>query len=701
MRQANGVEVGKAAKAFFLIVTLALVLAGFPSSVLALEQARLFGRVIDVNGSPVSNCYIGAFDENYARLGDTYTDEQGYYELTVSRQERYNLWVGKTDRYRFLYIPQSRMTTFGRVDFELLPGANIIINAYDTQGNLMRNRSFRQATLSRVFATDMRGIPAHSYFGAIHDEKSDWDWNEAIPAFIVLPHKRYKIHVYWEVPEFGKVMLIADNAGKGYSISEQGGELTINLNYEIARSSLAMLERQDNAIVAQEIKTSAQHLAAAERYMNEKPADMKNAVRQLNLSLKYSLEARERLALARAKLDIEKYRKGDVKLRVVDAEGTPLSDCTVKFTQVSRDFLFGANPMGRNGGYEPKIAELMKDAGINHSYITARWGIIEPLPGKFDWDNMDNYQQIDRQISHGFKLMGALSLWFSPNTDFSPMYLRELDFEQLKKSVYSYSYNLVSRYKGRIDVWEINEINLGSANALGLTQEQKLEIVRLFVTAAREANPGAKILIGSTALPYEFSDSVPFPELLSSDVPADIIGLELYYSGVNTEGYSVVGLDLATISDLLDFYSTFGKPIYIKELAAPSTQVLGSSWWHRPWDAQTQAEYLEKLYTIAFSKKWVQAITWSWGISDQDAFIVSGGLLDASLNPKPAYYALRNLLRSWTTSGRGTTDSSGEFTFRGFGGKYNVTIESPDGRSFNTTIHVTEQQTKSLIIQFP
>ena len=104
MRQANGVEVGKAAKAFFLIVTLALVLAGFPSSVLALEQARLFGRVIDVNGSPVSNCYIGAFDENYARLGDTYTDEQGYYELTVSRQERYNLWVGKTDRYRFCLL---------------------------------------------------------------------------------------------------------------------------------------------------------------------------------------------------------------------------------------------------------------------------------------------------------------------------------------------------------------------------------------------------------------------------------------------------------------------------------------------------------------------------------------------------------------------------------------------------------------------
>ena len=701
MERVSGYKVQTSARALFVLVGLVLVLAGFPKPAEALVETKLFGRVTDVNGLPVSNCYIDASDKNYARLGNTYTNDKGYYELSAPRQEAYHVWVGKTDWYNFSYIPQSRVTASGRNDFKLVPGANIIINAYDAQGNLLRNQSFRQATLSRVFATDMTDIPAHSYFGAVHDEKSNWDWNQAIPAFVVLPQKQYKLHVDLEVPGFGRVMLSADNEGNGYYLSEQGEQITINLNYEMAKSSLAMLRKQSDASAAKEIEVSSQHLAAAEAYLQQNPADIKNAVSELNLSLKYSLAAREQLVLTRAKSDIEKYRKGDVQLRIVDAAGKPLSNYAVNFSQVSNGFLFGANPMGGNGSYDAKIAGLMKDAGVNHSYITARWGLIEVQPGKFNWDNIDNYQRIDEQLSCGFKLMGALSLWFSPSSDFSPAYLKDMSFEDLKNNVYNHTYTLVSRYKGKIDTWEINETNLASANALNLTQEQKLEIMKVFDTAAREANPQAKILNGSTALPYEFTDSVPFPTLLNSGVPADIIGLELYYAGVNAEGYSAVGLDLAAVSDLLEFYSTFGKPIYIKELSAPSTHVSGSSWLHQPWDTQTQAEYLEKLYTIAFSKPSVQAITWSWGISDQDAFIVSGGLLDDSSNPKPAYFALKNLLQSWTTSGSGVTNSSGEYSFRGFGGEYNVTIKDPDGRSFSTKIRVTEQQVNSFSIPAP
>ncbi len=699
MRQVSGSKVQTAATGLFLSIALILVLAGFPDPAEALVETKLSGRVTDVNGLPIANCYIDASDTNYASLGNTYTNDKGYYELSVSKQEAYNLWAGKTDQYNFVYIPQSRVTTSGQTDFKLVPGANIVINAYDAQGNLLRNQGFRQATLSRVFATDMTDIPAHSYFGAVHDEKSNWDWNQAIPAFVVLPQTPYKIHVDLEVPGFGRVMLSADNAANGYFLSKQGEQITINLNYEIAKSSLAMLKEQGGAAVAKEVEAGAQHLAAAERYLNQNPADVKNAVMELNLSLKYSLEAREQWVLTRAKSDIEKYRKGDVQLRIVDAAGKPLGNYQINFNQVRSDFLFGANPMGRNGSYDAKIAGLMKDAGVNHSYIAARRGLIEPQPGKFNWDNIDNYQKVEEQLGRGFKLMGAFSLWFSPMSDFSPAYLKNMSFEELKKNVYNHTYNLVSKYKGKIDTWEINEMNLASANALDLTGEQKLELMKVFATAVREANPQAKILNGSTALPYEFTDSVPFPALLKSGVPADIIGLELYYSGVNTEGYSAVGLDLAAISDLLDSYSTFGKPIYIKELSAPSTQVSGSSWWHQPWDEKTQAEYVEKIYTIAFSKPSVQAITWSWGISDEDAFIVSGGLLDASSNPKPAYFALKNLLSSWTTSGNGMTSSSGEYSFRGFGGEYNVTVKGPNGRSFSTTIHVTEQQANLLTIQ--
>jgi endo-1,4-beta-xylanase len=694
----NGSTARISVKALLFAVTLILVAGGFPRPATASAETKLTGYVTDVNGLRIANCYIDASNADYNSLGNTYTDDKGYYELTVPRQMEYNVWAGKTDQYNYVYIPQSRATTSGRLDFKLVPGANIIINAYDVTGNLLRNESFRQATQSKFFATDMADIPAYSYFGAIHDGKSNWDWNQAIPAIVVQPQTPYKIHADLEVPGLGRMMLSADNAGRGYSLDKQGDQITINLNYEIARSSLAVLKKQCDINLADETEVSEQHLAAAEQYLNQNPADMRNAVTELNLSLKYSVEAREQSILARAKSDIEQYRKGDVRLRIVDANGKPLSNYEINFSQTSNDFLFGANPMGGNGSYDAKIASLMKDAGVNQSYITARWGLIEPQPGKFNWDNIDTYQKIDEQLGSGFELMGALSLWFSPNSDFSPDYLKNMSFEQLKDNVYNHAYNLASRYAGKIDTWEINEMNLASANVLDLTPEQRLEIIEIFQTAVRQANPRARILNGSTALPYEFANSVPFPTLLKNDSLADIIGLELYYSGVNTEGYSNIGLDLAAISDLLDSYSCFGKPVYIKELSAPSTQVSGSSWLHQPWDTQTQAEYLKDLYTIAFSKPSVRGITWSWGISDNDAFIVGGGLLDANSNPKPAYFMLKNLLNSWMTSGSGITDSSGAYSLRGFGGEYSVTIHNQAGCSFSTMVHVTEQQDNTFTI---
>ena len=684
-----------------LAVALALILVGFPKPAVAAGQIELYGYVRDSNAAPIENCYIDASDESYASLKNTYTNEEGYYELSVPECELYHLWAGKNDSYLFVYVPQSKMATSGQVDFNLEAGANIIINAYDEQGNLLRNRDFMESSLSKIFATDLNNIPEYSYLGAVHDDQSNWDWNLAVPAFIVLPQTTYRIHVQYEVPEFGKVMLSADNEGKGYSVSEQGGEISINLNYELAKSELAMLKKDGDSTVAKEIKTSARHLSAAEAYLDKANPNMAKVIKELNLSLESSLWAHEELELASAKTDIEKYRKGDVQIKVVDANGKPLADSTIDFTQTSHDFLFGANPMGENGSYNAEVAGLMKDAGINHSCITARWGIIEPEPGDFDWENIDGYQEIEEQLRQKFNLMGALSLWFYPNNDFVPSYMEDMDFEALKENVYNHMYTMAEKYRGKIDTWEINEMNLAWANVLGLSNEQKSEICQVFASAVKEANPQAKVLNGSCALPYEFTDSTPFPELLKGDMPADIIGLEFYYSGTNTDGYHNLGLNLVSVSDLLDQYSTSGKPIYIKELSAPSSQVPGSPWWHQPWDEETQAEYLESFYTIAFSKPLVQDITWAWGVSDEDAFIVDGGLLDSNLKPKPVYFALKRLIDSWTSTGEGIVNAEGEYSFSGFAGDYDVNVSTPDGYSFKTTIHVTEQKSNQITIQSP
>ena len=46
---------------------------------------------------------------------------------------------------------------------------------------------------------------------------------------------------------------------------------------------------------------------------------------------------------ARIERNIERYRKGDATIAVVDAEGKPIPDATVKVRQTEHEFLFGCN----------------------------------------------------------------------------------------------------------------------------------------------------------------------------------------------------------------------------------------------------------------------------------------------------------------------------------------------------------------------
>ena len=107
---------------------------------------------------------------------------------------------------------------------------------------------------------------------------------------------------------------------------------------------------------------------------------------------------------------------------------------------------------------------------------------------------------------------------------------------------------------------------------------------------------------------------------------------------------------------------------------------------------------MEKFYTIAFSKPLVREIGWSYGVSDEDSFILNGGILDGNKNPKLAYYALKNLQASWTSKGAGQTDEDGYFLMKGFGGDYQVTAIAEEGCSFTRTVHIAEQQQNEFTI---
>ncbi|MGA9049399.1 MAG: carboxypeptidase regulatory-like domain-containing protein [Dehalococcoidia bacterium] len=695
---------------------------------------KVHGHVTDENGKPIPGADIYVSDINYQPLSKTTADSSGYYQVFLTASSTYHLYTGvlsQIDKYNFAYIPQSRgiiprADSDSTIDFKLRPGATIVLYAYDNDGNLIRNKQFRALTGANDFATALNNLPEYSFFTAINDSISNWQWDQAIPAFVVEPQSAYKFEVNWEVPGFGKVILNIDNECKGYICNTQAEKLELNFNYEAAKSKLTALRndyltltKEESKVppdIVDQISQAESHLTSAEAFLAKNPSpDMKSAVGELNQSLTMAFWAHERVNLEQAKYDIEKYRKGDGKIQVVDINGKPLSGYTIAFQQASSDFLFGANPMGSDGSYDKTYADLMQQAGINYTCITSRWGRIEPVPGEFNWDNIDNFQNLEAQMADGFRLTGSLCLWLYRNAsvgnDFCPTYLDNMTFAQLKDAVYSHVHSLASRYTGKIDTWEMNELNLPWANALNNTLEERVELAETFAKAVKDANPNGKVLMNSSALPFEYNisdyytfDDVPTPYFIDllklRKVPLDIIGLEFYYSGITQSNTIPTVLDMALISNLLDQYNQDGLPIYIEELSAPSVQTAGSGWWHSNWSQDTQAEYLTDFYTLAFSKPMVHAINWSWGVSDRESFMAYGGLLDSNLKPKKSYYALEYLINSWKTYGAGSTNSMGDFNFRGFGGDYAVTITGPDGKEVKTNLHITEQQSQSTTAVF-
>jgi GH35 family endo-1,4-beta-xylanase len=212
--------------------------------------------------------------------------------------------------------------------------------------------------------------------------------------------------------------------------------------------------------------------------------------------------------------------------------------------------------------------------------------------------------------------------------------------------------------------WEVvNEMH-DWANIHNFSPGQITELVRLACTTASETNPTVVRILNNCC---PFADYVARGRQARAEAkrplrsPRQFIR-DLTEAGV---GYEVLGIqiyfpqrDLSDIVRLLERFEKFGKPIYITEigassnLLAPTTtgSVTGQAGepyaWHRHWDEELQADWLEQVYTLYYSRPSVRAISW-YDFSDFRPFIVNGGMVREDATPKRAYHRAKDLLASW------------------------------------------------------
>lgn len=391
------------------------------------------------------------------------------------------------------------------------------------------------------------------------------------------------------------------------------------------------------------------------------------------------MKAREAVEPSAVEERIRKHRTGLLSVRVLDRHGKPVKGVEVSVRQVNHAFLFGCNIFGlapndqseRQLKYRERYTAL-----LNYATLPFYWGGFEPTQGAPDYARLDAMARWCSQ--HGLLMKGHPLVWHEVYPRWAPS-----DPEKAIPLLGARVREIIAHYRGAITYWDVlNEANNAAmypATGTGawIKRDGPVDVVATTLRWAREASKGA----GNTLLYNDFNTSEANVRLLEGlrkkRALPDAIGIQSHMHGGTWP--------IEKVWSVVEQFAVFGKPIHFTEMtvvSGPRPVEQGSGWVTTPEGEASQADYVERIYSLLFSHPAVEAITW-WDFSDNNAWQgAPAGLLRRDMSPKPAYDRLMALIKGrWWTQAAGRTDARGVYSTRAFQGAYKITVTDANGRS--------------------
>ncbi len=402
--------------------------------------------------------------------------------------------------------------------------------------------------------------------------------------------------------------------------------------------------------------------------------------------------------------NIEKHRKGDATITVVDQNGQPVSKAKISIKQLSHEFLFGCNLF---------VLGQLKTAELNQKYETAfinlfnsatvpfYWGDMEPEQGKLRldaespkvWRRPPPDQLIKWCNEHHINPKGH-ALMYAKNM-FMPQWTERNNPTVFLKQGHRHIAEIAQRYGNTFPIWDVANEEIPRIRHLDQWHKVPDDYLEWCFKEADSLFPkNVKMLYNDgTEEVHKNVDEYKalFSRLLSKNIRVDGMGIQfhIYNRPAMLEG------KLYPPNELFSVYNELGKqnlPLYITEITIPGKEENG---------AVLQGQIVENLYRLWFSTPNMAGITW-WNLADGTAFEeenkAMGGILDVDMNPKPAYIALDRLInQEWKTNETQSSDNKGKINFRGFYGKYLITI-SRGGESREFQFEITNDKKPDLAI---
>jgi endo-1,4-beta-xylanase len=392
-----------------------------------------------------------------------------------------------------------------------------------------------------------------------------------------------------------------------------------------------------------------------------------------------------------------RHRTAEATLTVRGPDGAPLADSEVTVAQVRHRFLFGCIgfdlvPFANGGTAEvpgsafggaaaPAGAEALADSWLqvfNAATLPFYWSEFEPERGRPDTARLR--RAAEWFAERGVVVKGHPLAWHT----LAPDWLLGSTNAEIEEALRGRIRRDVTAMAGAVDTWDaINEVVIMPVfdkydNALTRLSRDlgRIGTIKLAFEEARAANPSATLLLN------DFDMSTAYECLiegcLEAGVQIDALGLQSHMH----QGYWGEERTL----EVIERFARYGLPIHFTEstllsgdLMPPEIEDLNDwqvdDWPSTPEGEARQADEIVRHHRTLLSHPAVAGSTY-WGITDAGAWLGAPvGLLRADGSPKPAYDALRDLVRGewWLAPTTLRTDADGRVPVTGLLGDYAVT----------------------------
>ncbi|BCM90429.1 anti-sigma-I factor RsgI6 [Abditibacteriota bacterium] len=375
---------------------------------------------------------------------------------------------------------------------------------------------------------------------------------------------------------------------------------------------------------------------------------------------------------------IERNRKADLRVRVVDAQGRPVNGATVTAKMTRHAFRFGTAVT--SGAFwtsdSPTVQRYKEITAQNFNTITPENGMKWPAESPAQLAINENILAWAK--ANNIEVRGHNLVWGS--TRFMPREiggkkLADLTNEELKAGIEAHVRDYVRRYKGRVYVWDV--VNEAVAERDIWERVGWDEFARVF-QIAREEDPKVLLAYNDYKLFHVENDAEwrkeqeVIQKLVAAGVPLDILA-EQAHLGTPL-------LPIPTVLSNLAELERYGKAIEVTEFD------LGIR------DDTVQADYVRDFLTACFSDpKVVSFVQWGFWEGAHWRATEGGHLVRRDFSFRPAMDAYRDLVfKQWWTNANGQSDATGAFGTRGFKGNYELSA-TKNGLTATQNIQLNEQ----------